>query len=195
MYKEFEQDTSIHLSAWPTVILIDENKEHAGEMVKEYIQKVRAWKSEQGMALNAPVPAVATYASSEMISSLQLNSSIIFSTLRYSDDHQFIEGKPDIQEIITKIEPIYAKIGPAFRTESQKLSQWIKDHQTQLIKKIEDGEKVLTSEIPGLTISKKEDLLQAGYITVKRSVGLRGKKGSRIISFPGFYVEIREREP
>jgi valyl-tRNA synthetase len=195
MYKEFEQDTSIHLSAWPVVILIDEQKEQAGEIVKDYIQKVRAWKSEQGMALNAPVPAVATYSSSEMISSLQANKSIIFSTLRYPDDHQFIQGKPDIQETITKVEPVYAKIGPAFRTESQKLSQWIKDNQTQIIHKIEVGEKVLTSEISGLTVAKKQDLLQAGYITVKRSVGLRGKKDSSIVSFAGFYVEIREREP
>jgi hypothetical protein len=130
-----------------------------------------------------------------MISSLQANKSIIFSTLRYPDDHQFIQGKPDIQETITKVEPVYAKIGPAFRTESQKLSQWIKDNQTQIIHKIEVGEKVLTSEISGLTVAKKQDLLQAGYITVKRSVGLRGKKDSSIVSFAGFYVEIREREP
>jgi valyl-tRNA synthetase len=136
MYKEFEGLQSIHLSSWPEAILIDERKEQAGETVKEYIAKVRAWKSEQGMALNAPVPAIATYASSDIISRLQTNDTIIFSTLRYPEDHQFIAGKPEKH-------------------------------------------------------AKREGLLQAGYVQVKKEVGLKGKKGSIILSFDGFYLELQ----
>jgi valyl-tRNA synthetase len=193
-YKEFEKDASIHLSTWPEIILIDEKKEQAGETIKDYIQKIRAWKSEQGIALNAPIPALATYASSEIIKNLQTNSAIIFSTLRYPENHQFIPGKPEIEETIVSIEPVYAKIGPAFRTDSQKISQWIKDYQDQIIKKIETGKDIFTSEIPGISVPKKQGLLDAGYITVKRTIGVRGKKGSTILSFHGFYIELERRE-
>ena len=51
---------SIHISAWPEPVLTDEEKENAGELVKNYISQVRSWKSEQGIALNAPIKVYAT---------------------------------------------------------------------------------------------------------------------------------------
>jgi valyl-tRNA synthetase len=194
LYKDLEGDVSIHLSAWPEPILIDEEKEQAGETVKEYIAKVRAWKSEQGIALNAPVPAIATYAPSEIIARLTPNDTIIFSTLRYPEDHKFIPGKPEIQETITAVEPVFAKLGPAFKTDSSTISQWIKDHQEEIINKIDNQGDVLLSEIPGIKVKKKEGLLKAGYIKVKREAGLKGKKGSTILSFDGFYVELERKK-
>jgi valyl-tRNA synthetase len=195
LYKDLEGDVSIHLSAWPEPILIDEGKEQAGETVKEYIAKVRAWKSEQGIALNAPVPALATYAPSEIITRLKPNDTIIFSTLRYPEDHKFIPGKPEIQETVTAVEPIFATLGPTFKTESSTISQWIKDHQEELITKIEKEGDIFLSEIPGIKTKKKEGMLKAGYIKVKREAGLKGKKGSTILSFDGFYVELERKKP
>jgi valyl-tRNA synthetase len=195
MYKDFEGDISIHLSAWPEAILIDEEKEQAGELVKEYIAKVRTWKSEQGIALNAPVSAIATYAPSRIITRLKTSDVIIFSTLRYPENHKFMRGKPEIQETIVAVEPVYAKLGPAFRTNSQKISQWIKEHQDEIIKKIEAKGDILSSEIPGIKTVKKEGLLKAGYIQLKKETGIKGKKGSTILSFDGFYLELQRREP
>jgi valyl-tRNA synthetase len=191
MYKEFEGLQSIHLSSWPEAILIDERKEQAGETVKEYIAKVRAWKSEQGMALNAPVPAIATYASSDIISRLQTNDTIIFSTLRYPEDHQFIAGKPEIQETIVSVEPVFARLGPVYKNESNVIVQWIKGHQEDLIATLEKKGDILVSEISGVKHAKREGLLQAGYVQVKKEVGLKGKKGSIILSFDGFYLELQ----
>jgi valyl-tRNA synthetase len=195
LYKDLEGDRSIHLSAWPEPVLIDEEKEQAGESVKEYIATVRAWKSEQGIALNAPIPALATYAPSEIITRLKTNSTIIFSTLRYPENHKFIPGKPEIQETITAVEPVFAKLGPAFKTDSNIISRWIKDHQEEIIAKIDNKEDILISEIPGMKASKKEGLLKAGYIQVKREAGLKGKKGSTILSFNSFYVELERKKP
>ena len=195
VYKDLEGDRSIHLSAWPEPVLIDEEKEQAGESVKEYIATVRAWKSEQGIALNAPIPALATYAPSEIITRLKTNSAIISSTLRYPEDHKFIPGKPEIQETITAVEPVFAKLGPTFKTDSNIISQWIKDHQEEIIEKIDNKEDILISEIPRMKASKKEGLLKAGYIQVKREAGLKGKKGSTILSFNSFYVELERKKP
>jgi valyl-tRNA synthetase len=194
-YKDFEGEQSIHLSGWPEAVLINEEKEQAGESVKEYIAKIRGWKSEQGIALNAPVPAIATYAPAEIITRLKANDGIIFSTLRFPEDHTFHPGKPEIQETIVAVEPVYGKLGPVFRADSQKISQWIKEHQGELIKKIETKGDILTSEIPGIKTVKKEGLLKAGYIQVKKETGLKGKKGSTILSFDGFYLELQRREP
>jgi len=194
-YKRYETDASIHLSAWPEAVLIDDEKEQAGEIVKEYIATVRAWKSEQGIALNAPIPALATYAPSNMISSLQANSLIIFSTLRYPQDHQFIPGKPEIQETITAVEPVFAKLGPTFKNDSSLIVQWIKTHQEELIETIDRGKDVSISEIPGVKTKTKETLHRSGYLQVKREVGLKGKKGSTMVSFDGVYVELARKTP
>jgi valyl-tRNA synthetase len=192
-YKTYETDISIHLSRWPEPILIDEEKEHAGETVKEYIAKIRAWKSEQGIALNAPVPALATYAPAEVIARLKGNGSIIFSTLRFPSTHAFIPGKPEIQETISSIEPVFAKLGPTFKNDSALIVQWIKTHQEELIHTIENGKDIPISEIPGVKTKTKEALYKSGYLQVKREAGLKGKKGSTIISFDGFYVELERR--
>lgn len=194
-YKKYENGTSIHVSAWPEPILIDEEKEQAGETVKEYIAKVRAWKSEQGIALNAPIPAFATYAPTELITRLKANGPIIFSTLRYPPTHVFIPGKPEIQETITAIEPVFAKLGPTFKNDSSHIVQWIKTHQDELITKIENGKDMPISEIPGLKTKSKESLHKSGYLQIKREVGLKGKKGSTIVSFDGYYVELERKTP
>ena len=191
LYKENEDDKSIHVSAWPKPVLIDEEKEQAGEVVKTYIAQVRAWKSEQGIALNAPVQAVATYAPKDTIAKLKTGISIILSTLKYPEGHKLITEKPEIQETITAVEPVYAKLGPAFKTDSQNIAQWIKEHQEKIITSLEDKKDIPLSEIPGVKTEKKEGLLKAGYIQLKREVGLKGKKGSIILSFDGFYVELR----
>ena len=194
LYKDYEGQHSIHLTNWPEPILIDEEKEQSGETVKEYIANVRAWKSEQGIALNAPVAAIATYASSEIITRLKPNDTIISSTLRYPEDHKFIIGKPEIQEIITAVEPVFATLGPTFKTDSSTISQWIKNNQAEIITKIDNNGDIFFSEIPAIKIKKKEGLLKAGYIKVKREVGLKGKKGSTILSFNGFYIELERKK-
>jgi valyl-tRNA synthetase len=193
LYKEYEDDKSIHVSAWSELILVDEEKEKAGESVKVYIAQVRAWKSEQGIALNAPIQATTTYAPKETITKLKTGESVILSTLKYPENHKFIAGKPEIQETITAVEPVFAKLGPAFKTDSNKISQWIKEHQEELIKTIDSKGDMLISEIPGVKVVKKEGLLKAGYVQVKREPGLKGKKGSTILSFDGFYVELQRK--
>lgn len=195
LYKEYEDDKSIHVSPWPEPILVDEEKEKAGESVKVYIAQVRAWKSEQGIALNAPIQATTTYAPKETITKLKTGESVILSTLKYPENHKFIAGKPEIQETITAVEPVFSKLGPTFRTDSNKISNWIKEHQEELIKTIDSKGDMLISEIPGVKVVKKEGLLKAGYVQVKREPGLKGKKGSTILSFDGFYVELQRKKP
>jgi len=189
-YKKYEADKSIHVSSWPEIVLIDENAEKTGESVKNYISQVRSWKSEQGIALNAPLNSVATYGSKGLISGFKLNNSIIISTLKYPVGHSFIVGKPDIEEKISKVSPVYAKIGPFFKNDAKKLSNWIKGNQEEIIKIIENTGDVFVSDISALSVDFKEGLLKKGFIKVEKDIKIKGKKDSSIVSFNGFYVEL-----
>ena len=189
-YKQFEDIESIHTSEWPVPILIDNSKEKAGELVKTYISQIRAWKSEQGMALNAPINTAATYAPKDMISSIKSSESIIKSTLKYPKNHEFIAGKPKIEEKITKIIPVYSKIGPTFKEEGKKIIQWLNKKQDEIIKKIEKDGDIKISDIPDISSNQKSGLVNEGYIQIKKEIYVKGKKDSTILSFDGFYLEL-----
>jgi len=192
-YKQFEGIESIHILDWPEPLLIDKEKEIAGESVKDYISQVRSWKSEQGIALNAPMKSSATYSTANVISKIKPSGSIIKSTLKYPEDHEFIPRKPDIEEKITKVVPVYSKIGPTFKKDGKKLVKWINESQDEIIKKIEKKGDVILSDIPVLDSKQKEGLLKEGYIKVEKDIKVKGKKDSTILSFDDFYLEIKAK--
>jgi valyl-tRNA synthetase len=190
-YASYENEKSIHVSKWPEPLPIDLKKEKAGELVKNYISQARSWKSEQGIALNAPMNSTATYGSKKVISTLQTSASIIKSTLKYPENHNFIVGNPNIEERITKITPVYSKLGPLFKKDSQKISKWIQKNQEQLIKKIETDGDILISDIPIIDSNNTESLLKNGYIQINKEMRVKGNKMSTIIPFKDFYLEYK----
>ena len=190
-YKQFEGVKSIHVSDWPEPVLVDKEKEIAGESVKNYISQVRSWKSEQGIALNAPINTTATYASKDLILEFKQNESIIKSTLKYPKSHEFKPGKPDIEEKITKVVPVYSKIGPTFKKDGKKLVKWINESQDEIIKKIDKDGDITLSDIPILSSNQKEGLIKEGYIQVVKDTKVKGKKDSTILSFDDFYLELK----
>jgi len=190
-YKQFEGKVSIHILNWPKSVFIDKEIENAGESVKNYISQVRSWKSEKGIALNAPLVTTATYASKDLISKYKKNESIIKTTLKYPDSHKFIAGKPDITEEITKIVPVYSKIGPVFKKDGKKLIKWINESQDIIIKKIKEKGDIALSEIPILDSVKKDGLIKEGYIQTKKDIKVKDKKDSTILFFDDFYLELK----
>jgi valyl-tRNA synthetase len=161
--------------------------------VKNYISQVRSWKSEQGIALNAPLKATATYASKNLVSNFKQSESIIKTTLKYPDSHEFIPGKPDVEERITKVVPVYSKIGPTLKKEGKKLVKWINESQDEIIKKIEKKGDISLSDISVLKTDQKDSLIKDGYIEVKKDAKIKGKKDSTILSFDNFYLELKAK--
>jgi len=190
-YKQFEGLESIHISDWPEPVSVDKRKEDAGESVKRYISKVRSWKSGQGIPLNASVNSSATYSTANIISHIKPSGSIIKSTLKYPEDHEFIVGKPDIEEKITKVVPVFSKIGPTFKKDGKKLIKWINENQNEIIKKIEKKGDVLFLDIPVISSNEKKGLLKEGYIQIIKEVKVKGKKDSTVLSFDDFYLELK----
>jgi valyl-tRNA synthetase len=191
-YKRTEKKPSIHVADWPKVIFIDKEKEIAGEFIKSYISQVRAYKSGQGIALNANLNVVATYASKDKISILKANDAIIKSTLKFPEKHNFIVGKPEIEENIIEIKPNYSVIGPKLKNEGRELIKSIKENQKELINKIENkGDIPLSDFFPAGARVPKEKLIQDNYIEIRRDIKMKDKKDSAILSFDDFYLELK----
>ena len=190
-YKQFEEVRSIHISDWPEPILIDNEKEKGGEFLKNYISKIRAYKSGQGIALNTKLNAIATYASKEKIALLKANDSIVKSTLKYPPEHDFIVGKPDIEEKIIEIKPNYSLIGPKLKNAGRKIINEINENQEKLINEIENkGDIPLSNYLPAGSKFSDEKLIQDGYIKIIKKTKIKGKKDSIIKSFDDFYLEL-----
>ena len=190
-YKKFEKNISIHVSTWPEPVILDDEKEKSGEIVKNYISQVRSWKSEQGIALNAPLEALTTYASKNVIKSLENSKNVINSTLSYPKNHSFIVGKPDIQEVIVGVKPVFSKIGPDLKKDGKKLIVWINKNQKDIIKILDKQGDMKISDVPDLDTNLKINLLKDGYIKVEKDVKVKGHKDSHIVSFDDFYLEIK----
>jgi len=191
IYKDYEEEKSIHLSSWPESILIDKEKEKMGEAVKDYISNVRSYKSERGIALNAELKAQKTYGSKELISNLKESESIINSTLKYPKNHEFVIGKPKIEEKISDIKPVYSKIGPKFKKDGKKIADWINKNQDKIINSIEKNGDYQISDITVIDSDSNEGLLKSSYIKIEKEVKIKGKD-SKIVKFDDFYLEIKE---
>ena len=190
-YKEFENDKSIHLSKWPEEILIDDDVEKEGEIVKNYISQVRSWKSEKGIALNAEINVIASYGSKKAISQIKANKNIIISTLKYPKSHDFIEGKPKIEERIVEIKPNYSKVGPNIKSDAKKFINWLSKNKEEISKKLSNNEDIKLKDIKEISIDLDEYILKDEYIKIKKEIKLKGKD-NKIISIDNFYLEIKE---
>ena len=190
-YKKFEGIASIHISDWPEPVLVDKESEAVGESVKKYISIVRSWKSEKGIALNAPINSTTTYASKDLISKYKKCESVIKNTLKYPDSHKFIAGKPDIKEKITKIIPVYSKIGPTLKRDGKTLVNWINENQEEIIEKIEQKGDISLSDISVLNSNKKDGIIKEGFVKIQKEIKVKGKKDSIILPFDNFYLELK----
>jgi valyl-tRNA synthetase len=193
IYKKYENEISIHISNWPNAIIIDEERERTGEIVKNYISELRAFKSKQGIALNKPLNALNTYSTKENIEALETNRNIIITTLKLHDKHQFKEGKPNIKEDITEIIPDYGKIGPIFKNESKKIIDYIKQNQDELIKKINQNKDLKWSDIKSISKDTDEKLLENKYIKIKKETHLEDKKENILIKIDEYYIELSNK--
>lgn len=192
MYKDSQKWDSIHIADWPTPLLFDEQAHQIGETVKTFIANVRAFKSEHGIALNAPLESSATYGPKDRIEQLKDQETIIKNTLKLPNHHSFIAGKPDIVESITAIEPVYAKLGPVFKKDSQKVASFIKNNQQTLIDLLEKKGDLTWQEIPDASSAdQNESLIQQGFVSLKKSSHVPGSdKDETLVTFGSLYLLV-----
>ncbi|MFA4934432.1 MAG: valine--tRNA ligase [Candidatus Methanoperedens sp.] len=114
------KEESVHIQAWPQVneSLINAEAEATGEMIKEITAAVRRYKSEHGMALNAPLKDIEIYSSLADASDIAgaANSAIKFNT-----------GIPDFELVPTEIKPNMKVLGKTYRSKAKSIADALKN--------------------------------------------------------------------
>ncbi|MBN2488678.1 MAG: valine--tRNA ligase [Methanosarcinaceae archaeon] len=102
---------SVHTRSWPEVneALINEDAERAGELIKDIAGNVRRYKSDNGMALNAPLKQI------EIYGELSDSRDIAGAT---NSPVEVIKGEPDFEHVPVNVKPNMGIIGPKFRNKA-----------------------------------------------------------------------------
>ena len=114
-FKAIDGNESIHLSAWPEPIFIDEEAEKSGEVLKEVIAAIRSWKSENKIALNADISMIEFVGSDAKI--LENACVDVSETLKAKEVK--VESEAKLDEEVVGIKPVHAKLGPAFKAQAK----------------------------------------------------------------------------
>ncbi len=165
----------VHLSKWPEVEreFIDENIEMQGELIKEIVASIRRYKSESGMALNAPLKKIEIYASLEDTTDIRGAT---------NTEVEVISGKPDFEYVPVSVKPEMGIIGPRYRKKAgaivKKLSQ---ADPLEVAKEMESGKIILdvdgeTIEIDSEAVSLEREVKSAG-----REVDVLDVNGSIVV--------------
>jgi valyl-tRNA synthetase len=106
-------DGSVHTADWPTVDMLDEEAETAGEQIAETASTVRAWKSDRGMALNADLERVELYfdGGDATLDTYDLSEAV-------NAPIKLVEGRPDVELVPVGADADDAKVGPEFRSDA-----------------------------------------------------------------------------
>ncbi len=174
-YLESEGEKSIHLSPWPEPKWDDPKAEIHGDMVRDVIQAVRRWKSENGIALSAEIPPLEVVApTTSIMHALQQSADDILNTVK-TPEIRFVPSE-EVTEEIASVKPVYSRLGPKFKSDAPKLYAELKSIDPSSISfpfemNIEGSKVVLHEEDVELeTVTKvhgrEVDILDAGEFTV-----------------------------
>ncbi|MFQ6073539.1 MAG: class I tRNA ligase family protein, partial [Methanosarcinales archaeon] len=162
IYSELvEKGQSVHTQSWPKVDeeLISDKEEEKGELIKEIVSAIRRYKSERGIALNAPLNKIEIYARLTEISDIAGAT---------NTEVELLSSKSRIEKKPVAINPKLSIIGPKFRDKSKKIIKAIKSaNPAEIAKQAETGsisleidkEKI---EIPAESVSIEREIISKG---------------------------------
>jgi valyl-tRNA synthetase len=168
IYAEWEKDKSIHSSAWPEPVGIEESK--LGQMIVDIISALRRWKSDRGLPLNRLLPRVKLYTREDLGDLQDIKGAMNI------QDIDMTEENPIWEEKITGITPNYKFIGPLFGKDTNMIASLLEKHAADL----EKTEKI---EKDGIVLKKE-------YITSIQKEFYVGEKRVEIISAGDVTIEI-----
>jgi valyl-tRNA synthetase len=101
---------SVHAAGWPEIDFERDDAVARGRIVAAVTSRLRGWKSEQGMALNADLDRVELYPDEETpaIDTYDLSSAV--------NAPVYVEsGRPNVEMVPVGVDPDHATIGPEYR--------------------------------------------------------------------------------
>ena len=106
---------SVHLTSWPEPMFVDEEAEAAGEVLKDVLAAIRAWKSENKVPLNGDLEMIEFVGAEAKV--LEACKADISETTKAKEVRIAPEAKLDEQ--IVAIKPVHAKLGPTFKGQAK----------------------------------------------------------------------------
>jgi valyl-tRNA synthetase len=114
-FKAIDGCRSLHLTAWPEPMFTDDEAEAAGEVLKNVLAEVRAWKGEKKIPLNAELTLMELVGADAKI--LECAKADIMETTKAKEVKIAPEAK--LTEDVTGIKPVHSKLGPAFKVQAK----------------------------------------------------------------------------
>jgi valyl-tRNA synthetase len=153
---------SVHTQAWPEVdeSRIDEEAESTGELIKEITASIRRYKSEHGIALNAPLGGIEIYSSLTDASDIAgaTNSRITLKT-----------GKPDFEQVPCGLKPDMKVLGKTYRSKAKALVDAMNNAGImEIVRQAESGSVTLP-------VDGEDIILDTSCFTIEKEVLLEGK--------------------
>ena len=107
---------SVHAQSWPEVQenLIDERAEQEGELIRQIAGAIRRYKSEHGIALNAPLRAVRLYSPLTGVEDIEgtVNARV-----------ERLQEKPVFEDVVKEVKPRMQVIGPRFKDRAGEIAR------------------------------------------------------------------------
>lgn len=121
-FKDYERDKSVHLAPWPKPVLKAPEALPQGEVVKNIVSKIRAWKVSKGIPLGRELEWVELVGRVELIkdSKEDIRGTVKAKKLR------LLEAQPELEERIIAVKPVYPKLGPKFKGDSKEIIEKLK---------------------------------------------------------------------
>ncbi|HKM14151.1 MAG TPA: valine--tRNA ligase [Candidatus Methanomethylophilaceae archaeon] len=111
IFKQFENVKSIHVATWPETVLLDEEAENAGEVLKDVVAAIRSWKSLKKIPLNAKISTLELVGPKASI----LESARCDISETTKAEEIIIAKSAELIEEVVGVKPIHSKLGPAFK--------------------------------------------------------------------------------
>ena len=114
-FKAIDGCRSLHLTAWPEPMFKDDDAEAAGEVLKNVLAEIRAWKGEKKIPLNAELDLLELVGSEAK--ALECAKADIMETTKARKVE--IAPEAELTEEVVGIKPMHSKLGPAFKAQAK----------------------------------------------------------------------------
>jgi len=173
---------SVHASVWPDPGMADAESEAVGEVIADAASTIRGWKSDRGMALNAPLDRVEVYPDDPVapVDTEDLRRAV-------GAPVRIREGDPDVELVPVEVDPDHATLGPEFRDrtgqvvaalESMDLADVDEQLRSEGELEVDLGDETVV--VPGAAVEVREEHRSAGG---ERVAVLEGER-STILVYP-----------
>ncbi|MBW3584249.1 MAG: valine--tRNA ligase [Euryarchaeota archaeon] len=175
---------SVHLTGWPRAPEYHAEGVAAGRFVKDVVATVRNWKSDNGMALNAPLALLRVVAHDE---APRVEKAIV--------DLKGATGAIDVEVVATTegliespvaLKPVHSKIGPTFKQQAKEVVAALAE-----LDPAEAGERLASGKGLILSTGAGELEIAGDMVEVVTGYSLAGEE-VEVLDVPGGIIAVRK---